>query len=99
MPSPLLVLVVDDDRECAGSLALLLRVWGHRVLEAYDGWAALGLALGHTPDLVLLDLGIPGLDGHEVARRLREQPGTRVWALTGRTGEEDRRRALEAGCA
>jgi DNA-binding response OmpR family regulator len=94
----MLVLVVDDDPDCARSLALLLRLWGHETLEAADGWAALALAQGDAPDVVLLDLDIPGPDGFEVARRLREQSGTLLWALTGSASEEDRQRALEAGC-
>jgi CheY-like chemotaxis protein len=102
MPShPLRVLVVDDHRDAADSLALLLRLWGHEPLVAYDGPAALAVAVARLPDVILLDIAMPRLHGYEVARRLRQLPGTRdapIWALTGHGREEDRRRALEAGC-
>jgi CheY-like chemotaxis protein len=97
----LFVLVVDDDHDSAESLALLLRLWGYETLEAYDGPSALALVVARQPDVILLDIGLPGLDGYEVARRLRQLPGTRdalIWALTGHGGEEDRQRALAAGC-
>jgi CheY-like chemotaxis protein len=101
MSDPLLVLVVDDDRDTAESLALLLGLWGHESVVAYDGPTALTLALARHPDLILLDIAMPGLDGYEVARRLRALPGTRdarIWALTGHARDEDRHHALEAGC-
>jgi CheY-like chemotaxis protein len=97
----LLVLVVDDHHDSAESMALLLQLWGYETIEAHDGPAALALAAARLPDLILLDIGMPGLDGYEVARRLRELPGLRdapIWALTGYGCAEDRQRALEAGC-
>jgi CheY-like chemotaxis protein len=97
----LLVLVIDDHRDMAESLTMLLRLWGHEAIEAHDGRAALEMALTRRPDVVLLDLGLPGLSGHEVARRLRAQPGTKdilIWALTGHAQEEDHQRSRAAGC-
>jgi len=66
------VLVVEDNRDAAGSTATLLRHWGHDVRVALDGPTALREASEDAPDVVLLDLGLPGMDGYEVARRLRE---------------------------
>jgi signal transduction histidine kinase len=97
---PLRILVVDNCQETAQSVALLLRVWGHEVRVAYDPLAALDDTHAHPPEVVLLDLGMPGMDGYEVARRLRaqaESKGAVLVALTGYSKEEDRRRALEAG--
>jgi PAS domain S-box-containing protein len=94
------VLVVDDNRDAADSLAMLLRLKGHEVRVAYDGPAALAAVGAFGPDLVLLDLGMPGMDGYEVARRLRETPafaGRAIAALTGWGQEADRRRTREAG--
>jgi DNA-binding response OmpR family regulator len=96
------VLVVDDDRDMATSLTLLLRLWGHEAAAAHDARAALDVAIGLRPDVVLLDVGLPGgVDGCELARRLRRSPdaaGAQLWALTGRGGETARCRSLEAGC-
>jgi CheY-like chemotaxis protein len=70
------VLVVDDHRDSADSLALLLRQWGHTPLVAYDGPTALALARDAPPDVALLEVGLRGgMDGYEVARRLRQPPG------------------------
>jgi PAS domain S-box-containing protein len=95
------ILVVDDNEDSADSLAKLLRrVLGQRVEVAYDGTTALERALAFRPDLVFLDIGLPGMDGYEVARRLRQSPenGTPfLVALTGWGQEEDRRRSREAG--
>jgi PAS domain S-box-containing protein len=94
------VLVVDDNVDAAESLALLLRAVGHEVRTAHDGLEALREAEAHRPEVVLLDIGLPRLDGYEVARRLRQQEGLRgalVVALTGYGQEEDRRRAAAAG--
>jgi CheY-like chemotaxis protein len=95
------VLVADDNADVADSLALLLRVAGCAVEVARDGPEALDLAERWQPDLLLLDLGMPGLDGCEVCRRIRAEPwgrAMRILALTGWGQEEDRRRSLEAGC-
>jgi PAS domain S-box-containing protein len=94
------VLIVDDNRDAADSLALLLHVAGQEVRTAYDGPAALDLARARPPDVVLLDIGMPGMDGLEVARRLRQDLGLKqvlLVALTGYGQEEDRRRSHEAG--
>jgi two-component system CheB/CheR fusion protein len=95
------ILVVDDNEDSADSLAKLLRrVLGQRVEVAYDGASALDRARDFRPELVFLDIGLPGMDGYEVARRLRQSPenGTPVLvALTGWGQEEDRRRSREAG--
>jgi CheY-like chemotaxis protein len=63
---PLLVLVVDDSRDCAESLALLVRLWGHQAVVAYDGPAALEAARSRAPDVVLLDIAMPKMDGYEL---------------------------------
>src|SRR4051794_24550182 len=66
------VLIVEDNRDSARTLAILLELWGHIVALAYDGPTALEVARGSHPDVVLLDIGLPGIDGYEVARRLRQ---------------------------
>jgi CheY-like chemotaxis protein len=98
---PLRVLVVDDCPDTTASMALLLRCWGHDVCIAHDGPSAVDLAEAYHPEVVLLDLGLPGMDGYEVARRLRGQLGltdARILSLSGFAQERDRRRAREAGC-
>lgn len=95
-----LVLVVDDERDAADALATLLRLHGFRVLTTYDGPAALVAADESPPDVAILDLGMPGMDGFELARRIRARPwgaGVRLIARTGWAGDEYRRRSLEAG--
>jgi signal transduction histidine kinase/ActR/RegA family two-component response regulator len=94
------LLVVDDNRDAADSLAMLLRLQGHEVRVAHDGLAALELAKDYRPEMVFLDIGMPGMDGYEVARRLRQTPGLEkvvVAALTGWGQQEDRRRTADAG--
>jgi CheY-like chemotaxis protein len=91
---------VDDNRDVADSCALLLALTGHDVRAVYDGPTALAEAQAFRPDVVLLDLGMPGMDGFEVARRLRQQPDLKDVALVAMTGwgqEDDRRRTREAG--
>jgi two-component system, chemotaxis family, CheB/CheR fusion protein len=86
--------------DAAGSLAVLLRLKGHEVRTAQDGPAALAAAQVEPPEMVVLDLGMPGMDGFEVARRLRALPGLRdalLVAVTGWAQEDDRRRCYEAG--
>jgi PAS domain S-box-containing protein len=94
------ILVVDDNVDAAESLALLLRLQGQVVRVAHDGPSALATAQAFQPEMVFLDIGMPGMDGYEVARQLRQQPGlehTTLVALTGWGQEEDRRRSREAG--
>jgi PAS domain S-box-containing protein len=94
------LLVVDDNEDAAESLAVLLRLGGHEVRVAHDGPGALQAARERPPDLVFLDIGMAGMDGYEVARRLRQEPGwgqRRLVAVTGWGQDEDRRRAQEAG--
>jgi len=93
------VLVVDDNQDAADSLAIMLRLLGQQVRVAYHGTAALAAAQEFHPQIVFLDLGMPGMDGCEVARQLRRQPGQRpvLVALTGWGREEDHQRSGEAG--
>jgi DNA-binding response OmpR family regulator len=92
------ILVVDDSQDSAESLALLLELHGHEVRTAFAGPAALEAASTFLPEIVLLDIGLPGMDGYEVARRLRvEHDGCRLIALTGYGREDDRERSREAG--
>ena len=94
------ILVVDDNVDAAESLAMLLRLGGNEVQIAHEGPAALRLAHEIPPDIVLLDLGMPLMDGYEVAQRLRQDPavdGALIVALTGWGQEEDRRRSAAAG--
>jgi CheY-like chemotaxis protein/two-component sensor histidine kinase len=93
------VLVVDDNHDAAESLAGLVTVLGHDAEIAYDGPSALATAMAHRPDVVLCDLGLPGMDGYEIARRLRAVRGTevRLVAVSGYAQPEDVARATEAG--
>jgi two-component system CheB/CheR fusion protein len=94
------VLVVDDNVDAAVSLGMLLKLAGQEVRVAYDGPAALRHAVDFRPELVLLDIGMPGMDGYEVCRRIRREgslEGIMLVALTGWGQDEDRRRSHEAG--
>ena len=94
------VLVVDDNREHTDSLAMYLRMKGHAVRTAYDAASALTWAAGFSPDVVLLDIGMPDVDGLEVCRRLRAADGGDhlvIVAVTGYGQADDRRRTDEAG--
>ncbi|HEY2591449.1 MAG TPA: PAS domain S-box protein [Steroidobacteraceae bacterium] len=94
------VLVVDDNTDAAQTLDSLLAAMGQETAVVYDGFAALEAVENFHPDLVLLDIGMPKLDGYEVARRLRALPGGKHLTLAAVTGwgqEADRRRALDAG--
>jgi len=99
-PSGLQILVVDDNRDSADSLALLLALAGHETHIARDGPQALARAEALRPEAILLDLGLPGLSGYEVCRRLRAEPWARatpIIAVTGWGQDEDRQRSKEAG--
>jgi CheY-like chemotaxis protein len=94
------VLVIEDNTDAAEALADVLTLLGHRVRVARDGRSGLALARERKPDVILCDLGLPALEGYEVARTIRADAslrGTRLVALTGYGRAEDRQRALEAG--
>jgi PAS domain S-box-containing protein len=94
------ILVVEDNPDAAQSLAMMLRLWGHEVRVARDGPAGLAALQKERPEVVFLDIGLPGMDGYEVARRIREQPGMSqllIIAVTGYGREQDQRRSHEAG--
>ncbi|HZP87065.1 MAG TPA: ATP-binding protein [Burkholderiales bacterium] len=94
------ILVVDDNRDNADSLAMMLQLMGHNVRTGYDGEMALELAATIQPQVILLDIGLPKLDGYEVCRRIRQQSWGKaivIIALTGWGQQEDRARSLEAG--
>ena len=94
------LLVVDDNRDAAESMSMLLEMWGHEVAYAYDGPSALQTAQQLQPQAVFLDIGLPGMDGYEVAARLRELPQARnaiLIAITGYGQEDDRLRSRRAG--
>ena len=98
--TPLRILVVDDNRDAADSLRLWLEFSGHEVAVAYSGHDGVQAAEQYQPDVVLCDIGLPGLDGYGVARKLRDNPTTakaRLIAVTAYGQDEDRRRAHEAG--
>jgi CheY-like chemotaxis protein len=99
-PSTRTILVVDDDDDVRGLLRATIERGVHQVVTADDGEEALRLIDRAAPDLVLLDLNMPGMDGSEVCRRLKANPATRaicVLMLTAAAQDEDRRRGLEAG--
>ncbi len=94
------VLIVDDNRDAAQSLALMLDLEGHEVRTAADGLEALEVAEVFRPAVILLDIGMPGIDGYETARRLRARPWAKSALLCAQTGwgqEDDKRRAHSAG--
>lgn len=96
----LLVLVVDDNADAADSLALLLERHGHKVEVAYDGRRAVEMYLAHRHDVVVMDIGLPLLDGNDAARAMRAAQGEQaplMIALTGWGQAEDRRRSEAAG--
>jgi CheY-like chemotaxis protein len=92
--------VVDDNHDCADSLAMLLRLHGHDVHTAYDGPSALRVAAEQIPQVILQDLGMPGMSGYDVAQQLRRQSvteNTMLLALSGYGTAEAQQRSLEAG--
>jgi CheY-like chemotaxis protein len=94
------ILVVDDNQDGADLMAVLLRLQGHTVEVANDGVTALTSAAAFDPDVVLLDIGLPGMNGYAVARQLREARNKRPQCLIAMTGygtDEDRQRTVEAG--
>ena len=93
------VLVVEDSPDMLTSWLLLLELWGHEACSVADGYEAVEMARSFRPDIVLLDIGLPGLDGWEVARRIRQQAGQPplMIAVTGYGRDADRRRSREVG--
>jgi CheY-like chemotaxis protein len=99
-PMQLRVLLVEDDADIANRMALLLRLWGHNTQVCHTGSEALEAAAAYQPNVVLLDIGLADMDGFQLARRLREQPGLTKAVLISITGfgdESHRRRAKEEG--
>jgi two-component system, chemotaxis family, CheB/CheR fusion protein len=97
---PRRVLIVDDNEDAANALAMVLQLSGHETASVYTAADALEHAAVFKPDVVLLDIGLPGMDGYEVAQRLRELPGLRgikLVAVTGYGRSDDRLRARDAG--
>jgi CheY-like chemotaxis protein len=98
--SSLRVLIVDDNRDSADSLAMLLRLTGHQTHVSYDGLAGLEAAEKFQPEVALLDIGLPKLNGYEVCRRIRQQPWGKTMLLVALTGwghAEDRKTSSAAG--
>jgi signal transduction histidine kinase len=98
--TPRRVLVVDDNEDAANTMAMILKLEGHEIETAYSGVQALACMDEFKPEVVLLDIGLPGLDGFQVAKRIRAQPKyqrTRLLAMTGYGQEADRQRTREAG--
>jgi two-component system CheB/CheR fusion protein len=96
------VLVVDDNTDVAETIVLLLSHWGHDVKTAADGPSAVETAAAQHPDVVLLDIGLPGMSGYEVAEQMRAIPalsGTVLVAMTGYGQAEDKARSRQAGIA
>jgi CheY-like chemotaxis protein len=94
------VLVVDDNVDSADSLAMMVQLMGNQVRTAHDGLAGLEAAAAFRPDLILLDIGMPKLNGYDTCRRIRAQPWGKnavIVALTGWGQDEDKRRSQEAG--
>ena len=100
-PAGLSILVVDDCSDTAESLALVLEAWGHEVRMACNAWDAMEKVDAKPPDVVLLDIGLPLVDGWEFARRLRQRADGATFllvAISGYAQEEDVRQSREAGC-
>lgn len=94
------ILIVDDNTDSVETMATLIRLSGHEIAVAHDGETALEKATSFQPEIVLLDVGLPGMDGYEVAERLRAIPENKklvIVALTGYGKEEVRQRAMDAG--
>ena len=101
IPNPRRLLIVEDHPDVAESLALILRCDDHEVRIAHDGPAALQVLNKFKPDVVLLDVGLPGMDGYQVARRMREEApesNLTIIALSGYGQAEDHRQSMQAGC-
>ena len=98
--TPLKVLLVEDNRDSAEVLGMVIELWGHELRVAYDAAAALDMLASWTPDAILSDLGLPRMDGYELARRIRRHPavaGAVLIALSGYGRDEDKQAAIDAG--
>ena len=99
-PHMLRVLLVDDNKDQADSLAQLLTGWGHEVRVAYDGLTALEAAQAYQPNVAMIDLGLPGIDGYQLALRLRREPAlkdTKLIAVTGAVWQDASARSTQYG--
>jgi CheY-like chemotaxis protein len=99
-PSAKRILIVDDNVDSGEMLAELVKTWGHTTRHVLDGAAALEAIARETPDVVVLDIGLPGMDGFEVAERIRALPqgnDVRIVALSGYGRPEDRQKSAAAG--
>ncbi len=95
------ILVVDDNRDSATSMAIMLKMIGNETFTAFDGMQAIEAAATHSPDVILMDVSMPTLSGHEATRRIRgtsTSPRPYIVALSGWGREQDERQSLEAGC-
>lgn len=97
MPNHEKILVVEDEATILRVLETILAANGYQVIAAENGQQALSMASSHCPDLILLDLGLPGMDGTEVIRRLREWSGTPILVVSARDQEEEKVRAFDLG--
>jgi two-component system cell cycle response regulator DivK len=98
---PKKILIVDDNRDSRELVVKILKNKGYQMIEAIDGEEALEKAITENPDLILMDISIPKIDGYEVTRRLKSQVGfkdTPIIALTAHAMKGDREKAIEAGC-
>lgn len=98
---PRRVLIVEDNLDAVRTLATLVKEMGHHVAYGINGYAALEIGRNHRPHVVLLDIGLPGMDGYELCRRMKTAPGfehSRIIALTAYTSDEHRARSKAAGC-
>ncbi len=99
-PAPRRILIVEDNRDSALSLQMLLEAMGHTVGVVHDGESAVAAAAAETPDVILMDIGLPRMSGYDAARAIRRERAARpplIVALTGWGQPEDRRRSSEAG--
>jgi CheY-like chemotaxis protein len=99
-PAPARVLIVDDNVDIAKMMSVLVAHCGHLPRVVHDPQTSLDVAREFQPDVAFLDIGLPGMSGHELARRLRQEPGLQnvlLVALTGYSQEEDRQRSEESG--
>ncbi len=95
------ILVVDDNRDSATSMAMMLKMIGNETFTAFDGLQAVEAAATHSPEVILMDVSMPSLSGHEATRRIRDNnttPRPFIVALSGWGREQDERQSLEAGC-